>query len=156
MGFLGLLAFYRFFFCGSISNFSRYWVYMTSVGITKPGSSSSVLYTVPPPAYQQPVVLDSGSTLSTLPSNLVTAMLADFTGVQEVGTTGLYAIDCSQTTLSGTLDFGFGNTIINVPYHQFIYQSGASCFFGAVSADPATHNTWILGGKLTCPFGCLT
>jgi hypothetical protein len=128
---------------------------MTSVGITKPGSSSSVLYTVPPPAYQQPVVLDSGSTLSTLPSNLVTAMLADFTGVQEVGTTGLYAIDCSQTTLSGTLDFGFGNTIINVPYHQFIYQAGGSCYFGAVSADPATHNTWIIGGKLTCHFGCL-
>jgi hypothetical protein len=35
---------------------------MTSVGITVPGSTTSVLYTVPPPAYQQAVVLDSGST----------------------------------------------------------------------------------------------
>jgi hypothetical protein len=118
---------------------------MNSVGITKPGSTTSKIYTTP--TYEQPVVLDSGSTLSTLPSNLVAAMLADFTGVVSVGN-GVYAVDCSQTTLSGTLDFGFGNTVIHVPYRQFIWApSATSCYFGAVAADPASYNTWILGGK---------
>ena len=117
---------------------------MTSVGITEPGSATSKLYTAP--TYEQAVVLDSGSTLSTLPTNLVTAMLADFTGVVSLGS-GLYAVDCSQTSLAGTLDFGFGNTIIHVPYHQFIWVSApGSCIFGAIAADPATYDTWILGG----------
>jgi hypothetical protein len=119
---------------------------MTSVGITPPGATKSSLFTVPPPAYQQPVVLDSGSTLSTLPANLVTAMLNEFTGVTSLGN-GVYSVDCNQTTLSGTLDFGFGNTVINVPYHQFIWQNGGGCIFGAVGADPSTYDTWILGGK---------
>lgn len=122
---------------------------MTSVGVTKPGSATSKLYTVAPPAYQQAVVLDSGSTLSTLPTNLVTAMLADFTGVVSLGS-GVYAVDCNQTGLAGTLDFGFGNTIIHVPYHQFIWVSGpGSCIFGVIAADPATYDTWILGGLLS-------
>jgi hypothetical protein len=119
---------------------------MTSVGITPPGATKSSLFTVPPPGYQQPVVLDSGSTLSTLPDNLVAVMLAEFTGVTSLGS-GVYSVDCNQTSLSGTLDFGFGNTIINVPYHQFIWQTGGSCIFGAIGADPTMYDTWILGGK---------
>ncbi|CAL3965066.1 unnamed protein product [Diplocarpon coronariae] len=100
----------------------RYWIYMTSVGITKPGATTSKRYTVAPPAYQQPVFLDSGGTLSALPSNLVAAMLSDFTGVVDIGS-GLYLVDCIQTTQSGTLDFGFGNTIIKVPYNEWIWES---------------------------------
>lgn len=118
---------------------------MNSVGITKPESSVSDVYTVP--EYKQPVVLDSGSTLSTLPNNLVAAMLSDFTGVVSVGN-GLYEVDCHQASLSGSLDFGFGNTIIHVPYHQFIWTPvPTECYFGAVAANPATYNTWILGGE---------
>lgn len=67
-----------------------------------------------------------------------------YTGVTSLGN-GVYSVDCNQTTLSGTLDFGFGNTVINVPYHQFIWQNGGGCIFGAVGADPATSDTWILG-----------
>jgi Eukaryotic aspartyl protease len=119
---------------------------MTSVGITPPGATTSTLFTVPPPAYQQAVVLDSGSSLSTLPADLVTAMLAEFTGVISLGS-GFYSVDCNQTSLSGTLDFGFGNTVINVPYHQFIWVTGGTCIFGAIGADPTTYDTWILGGK---------
>ena len=121
---------------------------MTSVGITKPGSTTSKVYTVP--SYNQAVVLDSGSTISTLPQNLVSAMLADFTGVSQPVAGGLYLVDCNQATLSGTLDFGFGNTVIHVPYHQFIWipnPGSGYCYFGAVGADPSTNNVWILGGN---------
>jgi hypothetical protein len=71
-------------------------------------------------------VLTSDNLVSTLPEDLVTAMLANFTGVTSVGS-GIYAVDCSQTSLSGTLDFGFGNTIINVPFHQFV-SNRSLCF----------------------------
>lgn len=122
---------------------------MTSVGITKPGTTTSKRYTVAPPAYQQPVFLDSGGTLSKLPANLVAAMLSDFTGVVDQGN-GLYTVDCAQTTQDGTLDFGFGNTIIKVPYHEFIWvPSPGICYFGARAGDPAVTSSWVLGGK-TC------
>jgi hypothetical protein len=94
---------------------TRYWVNMNTVGITKPGSSTSKKYT--PASYQQAVVLDSGSTLSYLPSDLVKSMLVDFTGVQDAGN-GFHSIDCSQYNLAGTVDFGFGKTTIKVPYHR--------------------------------------
>lgn len=120
---------------------------MTSVGITKPGSTTSKRYTVAPPAYQQPVFLDSGGTLSQLPSNLVAAMLSDFTGVQDIGN-GLYLVDCAQTSQKGTLDFGFGNTIIHVPYHEFIWVAGpGTCVFGARAGDPSVSTSWVLGGE---------
>ncbi|KAK6585371.1 hypothetical protein PZA11_002098 [Diplocarpon coronariae] len=123
----------------------RYWIYMTSVGITKPGATTSKRYTVAPPAYQQPVFLDSGGTLSALPSNLVAAMLSDFTGVVDIGS-GLYLVDCIQTTQSGTLDFGFGNTIIKVPYNEWIWEpTPGECYFGARAGDPAVTSSWILG-----------
>ncbi|KAG4437437.1 hypothetical protein IFR05_007078 [Cadophora sp. M221] len=123
----------------------RYWIYMTSVGITKPGATTSKRYTVAPPAYQQAVFLDSGGTLSQLPANLVAAMLADFTGVVDNGN-GLYTIDCAQTTQNGTLDFGFGNTIIRVPYHEFIWVPAPGvCVFGAKAVDTSVSVSWVLG-----------
>ena len=121
---------------------------MTSVGITKPGATTSKRYTVAPPAYQQAVFLDSGGTLSQLPANLVQAMLADFTGVVDNGG-GLYTIDCAQTSWKGTLDFGFGTTIIRVPYHEFIWVPAPGvCVFGAKAVDTSVSVSWVLGGKI--------
>ncbi|PVH85072.1 acid protease [Cadophora sp. DSE1049] len=129
----------------SPDGYLRYWIYMTSVGITKPGATTSKRYTVAPPAYQQAVFLDSGGTLSQLPANLVAAMLADFTGVIDNGN-GLYTVDCAQTTQAGTFDFGFGNTIIRVPFHEFIWVPAPGvCVFGAVAVDTSVSVSWVLG-----------
>jgi hypothetical protein len=49
---------------------------------------------------------------------------------------------------SGTLDFGFGNTIIKVPYSEWIWQPAAEeCYFGARAGDPAVSSSWVLGGE---------
>jgi hypothetical protein len=64
--------------------------------------------------------------VSTLPEDFVTATLANLPGVTSLGS-GIYTVDFSQTSLSGTLDFGFGNTIINVPFHQFV-SNRSLCF----------------------------
>jgi hypothetical protein len=51
----------------------------------------------------------------------------------------------TYASADGTVDFGFGGTVINVPYHQFIWQSGGFCFLGVVATVPSDV-TWILGG----------
>src|SRR5277367_2078760 len=116
---------------------------MSSVGITIPGAASKI-YTSQ--TYEQAVFLDSGGTLSRLPANLVAAMIADFPGAVDNGN-GLYTVPCSYRSQAGTLDFGFGNTVIHVPYHEFIWNNGPnSCIFGAVAND-ASNVDWVLGGS---------
>jgi hypothetical protein len=118
---------------------------MTSVGITKPGTNTSKIYTVP--AYDQAVFLDSGGTLSRLPANLVAAIVADFPGAVDQGN-GLYTVPCAYTSEVGSMNFGFGNTVIHVPYHQFIWVAGTdTCVLGVVATD---SGEWVLGGMLFC------
>jgi hypothetical protein len=120
----------------------RYWVNLNSVGNTKPGASSSKPYTGT--GYSLPVILDSGTTLSLIPPSLFTLILADFPGAV-AQSNGQYAVPCSYATQSGTMDFGFGNVIINVPYSQFIWEPApGTCILG-VSPMPATLSIPILG-----------
>jgi hypothetical protein len=118
---------------------------MKSVGNTPPGSDTSSLYTAP--GYQQAVFLDSGATFSQLPEEIVNEIVSAFPGAYLVGTSSpqYYVVDCKYASADGTVDFGFGGTVINVPYHQFIWQSGGFCFLGVVATVPSDV-TWILGG----------
>ena len=113
---------------------------MKSVGITKPGGSPKTY-----PASSTPVFLDSGGTLSRLPTPIFNAIVADFPGATlDSGGSGLYTVDCSVASQAGTVDFAFGNTIINVPYHEFIWFAGTDlCFLGVAANDDAP----VLGGK---------
>ena len=116
---------------------------MTSVGIT---TSSSNTKTYTDATYEQAVFLDSGGTLSRLPANLVEAMLADFPGAVNQGN-GVYTVDCAYAAQAGSLDFGFGNTVIHVPFHEFIWEPApGTCVFGAV-ANAEDDVDWVLGGE---------
>jgi Eukaryotic aspartyl protease len=108
----------------------RYWVYLNSVGNTQPGASSSKPYTAA--GYSLAVILDSGTTPSYIPQNLFNLILADFPGAV-LQSSGVYTVPCSYATQSGTMDFGFGNVIINVPYSQFVWQPVAgTCYLGVI------------------------
>jgi len=110
--------------------YSRYWVYLNSLGNTEPGASSSKPYTSA--GYSLAVILDSGTTLNYIPQNLFNVILADFPGAV-LEDNGAYSVSCSYATQSGTIDFGFGNVIINVPYSQFIWQPApGSCYLGVI------------------------
>jgi hypothetical protein len=111
---------------------------MASVGITKPGSTTSKLYApTSSDPLGQPVFLDSGGTLSRLPTRLFNDIIADFPSAKQVGTTGLYTVDCAVAKEDGTVDFGFGNTIIRVPYYEFIWHIEDYCFIGLAANDDA-------------------
>ncbi|KAH6694236.1 aspartic peptidase domain-containing protein [Leptodontidium sp. MPI-SDFR-AT-0119] len=119
-------------------SYPRYWIHMKSVGITKPGEVTSKLYA--PSSSDplgQPVFLDSGGTISRLPTALVNSIIADFPGATEDGDSGLYLVDCSVGDQAGTVDFGFGNTVINVPYSEFIWHIEGFCYLG-IAVDDVT------------------
>jgi hypothetical protein len=115
----------------SPDKFPRYWINMTSVGITTPGSSSSTLITEP--NTNQAIFPDSGSTLSQLPSQLFNSMLAFFPTA--VNDSNAWTVPCDLKAQDGTFDFGFGNTTIHVSYHEFIWFDGVQCWFGAQPND---------------------
>jgi len=96
------------------------------------------------------VILDSGTTLSYVPQSLFNAILADFPEAA-LQSNGAYSVPCSYATQSGSMDFGFGNAIINVPYSQFILQlGGGSCYLGVIPstssiAIPILGDTFLRG-----------
>ncbi len=102
-------------------------------------------FTYTAPTYGQSVFLDSGGTLSRLPANVVAAMVADFPGAVDTGS-GLYTVLCRYRSQPGTIDFGFGNTVIHIPYHDFIWMPWSTCYFGTVT-NSASDVDWALGGK---------
>jgi hypothetical protein len=118
---------------------NRYWIQMTGVALSKDGKSSS-----PYSNSNMAIVLDSGSSLSYLPSSIVKAMANDFNGDLD-SDSGLYTVPCSQARSKGTVDFSFGQATIKVPFSEFIWQySDNLCILGAV---PVTGNgmTSLLG-----------
>jgi hypothetical protein len=129
-----------------LTDYYSYWIYMTSVGITKPDQTSK---TFAMPAGQpngQPVFLDSGGTLSSLPGVLANAIIAEFPGATQSGTSGLYIVNCALASQPGALNFGFGSKIIKVPYHEFIWQpSPGVCVIGVY----ASETSFVLGGKFS-------
>ncbi|KAE9366455.1 acid protease [Stipitochalara longipes BDJ] len=120
----------------SPDQYDRYWIYLSSVGITPPGNTSQTL-PLPSNPSGQPVFLDSGETLNRLPTSIVKAILPYFpSAVLDSAGSGVYKVDCSAGAQNGTVDFGFGNTTINVPYHEFIWQAGPNlCALGVVADD---------------------
>lgn len=106
----------------------RYWVHMTSVGIKKPGQAEK--------KYSQsatPVFLDSGSSLSNLPSAIVNQMVADFPDAKFIPEIQMYQIDCAHVGQDGFFSFSFGSMVIDVPYKEFIKTvDGQNCFLGTL------------------------
>ncbi|KAK1764093.1 acid protease [Phialemonium atrogriseum] len=117
----------------------RYWIEMTSIALSKPGTSKVYANS------HMAVVIDSGSSLSYLPSSVVSAMARDTEG-QFDSRSGLYVVPCKQLSQRGSFDFAFGQATIRVPFNEFIWQYDANtCILGAVPVDSSTGITALLG-----------
>lgn len=101
-----------------------------------------------PGTYPVPVIVDSGTTLSLLPQDLVDALAAQFPGAESDGQGG-YRVPCTYRTQPGTVVFTLAGTntsapvIVRVTYADFIWDSGRDCYLGAWN-DPAV-GVYILG-----------
>lgn len=106
---------------------------MDSVGVTLPDGTEQSFFDGP----GFPVFLDSGGTLSRLPTPLYNAIGSSFPGVQFDAGSGFYVVDCSLSESDGSVDFGFGNKIIRVAYKDFIWHIPDSefCVVGLLPED---------------------
>ncbi|KAI0136251.1 aspartic peptidase domain-containing protein [Xylariales sp. AK1849] len=108
---------------------SRYWIQTTSIGlITSDGKSTNYS------GSDLAMVLDTGTTLTLLPTALVNAMAHDFQATMDEKV-GAYVLSCSQLQNGSFVNFSFGSVAIAVPISDFIYQSGQTCLMGAQPSD---------------------
>ncbi|KAB5546967.1 aspartic peptidase domain-containing protein [Coniochaeta sp. 2T2.1] len=113
------------------SGADRYWITMTGVGITLPDEESATS-----DAIEVPVFLDSGGTLSRLPTPIYQAIGESFPGSQLDETSGFYLVDCNVADQPGSVDFIFNSKTIRVPYGDFIWESDpGQCVVGVLPND---------------------
>ncbi|MCJ1392302.1 hypothetical protein MMC18_005169 [Xylographa bjoerkii] len=128
---------------GNITSMTVAW---TSLSLTDPTSGTT---TLTDDSFAEPAVLDSGTSLCRVPTNLYN-QLANFSGVIDDPTYGAL-VACNLSSYTGTLNFGFGGTggpSISVPFNELAvptvdennnpltFQDGsAACTFGLVPVD---------------------
>ncbi|KAK4176937.1 putative eukaryotic aspartyl protease [Triangularia setosa] len=108
----------------------RYYVTMTGVGLTYPDGLVERSQEL-----QVPVFLDSGGTLSRLPRPIYQAFASSFADTQYDPSTGFYFLDCDVADLDGSIDFYFGDKVINVPFNDFIWHVQGYCVLGVLPDD---------------------
>lgn len=91
------------------------------------------VYKAPAGGKGQAVLLDSGYTLSALPPAIFNKLVAAFPSAQYVPSAELYTVDCADPGKGGSLDFTFGDKVINVRFYDFVwhYPDTEYCVLGA-------------------------
>lgn len=118
----------------------RYYVTMTGVGLTYPDGRVERSQDI-----NVPVFLDSGGTLSRLPTPIYNAFAASFQGAEFDARTGFYFLPCSIADLSGSVDFYFAGKTIRVPFRDFIWHVQGYCVLGVLPEDeePVLGDTFL-------------
>ncbi|KAJ3554765.1 hypothetical protein NPX13_g10524 [Xylaria arbuscula] len=106
----------------------RYWIQMQSMSITPPSGETKQYSNT-----SMAVFLDSGATLTLLPTRLANEIAADF-GADSTNTNGFYPVDCQLNNQTGALNFAFDGVTIRVPYREIVREVqtgfGTQCFLG--------------------------
>lgn len=114
----------------------RYWISMNNMSLTPPNGVTKTYANT-----SMDVFLDTGATLSLLPTALVTAIATDF-GSPEADSDGYYEVDCSFNDMNGTVNFAFNGVTIKVPYSELIRESGSgedmTCVLGITASSTFT------------------
>ncbi|KHO00322.1 secreted aspartic proteinase [Metarhizium album ARSEF 1941] len=128
---------------------TRYWIYLDGVSVTKGDGSTAVIFDQP---NGQPVLLDSGYTVSALPTrhfNKIKEAFPDVSAPPEDDKSGLYRVPCDVGSRNGSVDFKFGKTKVVVPYNDFIWKQPDKniCVLGVTPDDdlPVLGDTFLRG-----------
>ena len=121
--------------------------YTLSIAMTGFGINGSALSSSNLPA---DVLLDSGTTLTYLPNDIVTTVYDQLNAVYD-STVGEGYAACSLASQDGTLDFVFSGQQISVPFNELLLDAGdvngqplqfengeKACVFGLAPADGST------------------
>jgi hypothetical protein len=120
---------------------TRYWVYLDGISIIQDDGSTDPIYSQ---TNGQPVLLDSGYTVSALPGAIFNKIVAAFPTAKK-GLGAYVDVDCDVADLKGSIDFKFGNTVIKVPYADFIWHNDDRCVLGVFQDDefPVLGDTFL-------------
>lgn len=97
----------------------RYWINVTAISITPPGSCVSIPLTNS--TFAEKFLPDTGTTLTYMPEDIFFSLLTFFPDARPVPSYG-YVIDCSHLYEEGYMSFSFKGITIHVPYSQFVFQ----------------------------------
>ena len=124
-----------------INNEYRLGVNLTSIGLSQAGGKSQRFSVTGDDAN---VMLDSGTTLTRMRSRVAYPILRAI-GAQSDGE-GYFVVPCSLRRSGGSVDFGFGDKVVRVPYSDFILDVGSPeyCYVGMV----ITQDQQILGDSV--------
>ncbi|RGP69082.1 hypothetical protein FLONG3_7935 [Fusarium longipes] len=120
---------------------TRYWVNLNGIELVQEDGSVDSAFSG---ATAQPVLLDSGYTVSALPGAIFNKIVAAFPTAKSNG--GAYVdVDCSVADIKGTVDFKFGDKVIKVPYADFIWHNEDRCVLGVFQDDdfPVLGDTFL-------------
>ncbi|KAL1882964.1 hypothetical protein Daus18300_000602 [Diaporthe australafricana] len=125
------------------SGADRYWIYLTGLGMTLPGGESGLIG-----EGELAVFLDSGGTMTRLPTKVFEVIGAAFPGAQYDSESGYFVVDCDVGDSSGSVDFVFGEKIISVAFDDFIWQVPSledTCVLGVLADDnePVLGDTFL-------------
>ena len=129
----------------------RYWVQMDALALTPPSGRRKTYANT-----SMAVFLDSGATLTLLPTRLADAVAADF-GARGTDLNGFYSVDCALTAMAGSVDFEFPGVNISVPYSEMIREIpsalGSVCYLGITPSDDFVllGDTMLRSAYGTCP-----
>lgn len=117
------------------SGADRYWITLTTVGMTLPNGDSGLLA-----SGELPVFLDSGGTLTRLPTAVfgdIGNAFASFGGAEYDRESGFFIVDCDVRQQSGSVNFGFNDKVICISFENFIWHSPSTdtCFVGVLADD---------------------
>ncbi|KAM7185680.1 Aspartic peptidase domain containing protein, partial [Naviculisporaceae sp. PSN 640] len=125
----------------TIDGYYRYWVNISSIGVTEPDSCVTVPLT--PKGFSERFLPDTGTSLTYMPSYVFNSILKVFPDANMTYEFG-YVVSCSHRERKGTIDYTFPDGFtVHVPYSEFIFviPPGPSngpvetCIIGAVPTD---------------------
>ncbi|KAI1841747.1 hypothetical protein JX265_007149 [Neoarthrinium moseri] len=116
----------------------RYYIGCNAIGVTYNGAQTNVF------TGTLPVFLDSGTTISRLPTTVYQGIVAQFPGaILDPAGSGLYIVPCTAPNSDTSVDFTFNTKTIRVAYSDFVVQAGANiCVLGVL---PETSGEAVLG-----------
>ena len=123
-----------------IADNPRYWVNLDAISLKQEDGSTDAVFS----GGSQPVLLDSGYTVSALPGAIFNKIVDNFPTAQRNG--GAYVdVDCSVADIKGTVDFTFAGKTIKVPYADFIWHNEERCVLGVFQDDefPVLGDTFL-------------
>ncbi|EHA51318.1 saccharopepsin [Pyricularia oryzae 70-15] len=118
---------------GPFASVLHYSVNLTYMGVTSKGSCKSTPATEAD--FVTPTLVDTGSTIAHLPFAAANRTAAMIPGTRFDPYTQMWKVSCHYAGSAETVDFAFGDVVVNIPMREFIWRNvpmGGQCYLGLV------------------------